>query len=71
MPQPKAGSGRTILAGANSRVGDFILAIEGATIREPQDLFDALEKQKIGDTITVTVLRDKVRKNIKVTLKEL
>ncbi len=51
--------------------GDLIVAIDDDEIRESQDLFDALERRKIGDTVAITVLRNGRRKTLKATLKEL
>ncbi|MFQ5733266.1 MAG: S1C family serine protease [Planctomycetaceae bacterium] len=66
-----AGIRPTRVTGRENQLGDLIVAIEGTPIRESQDLFDTLEKQKIGETINVTVVRGNTRKNIRVTLKAL
>jgi S1-C subfamily serine protease len=40
------------------RLGDVITAVDGKKVESPNDLFLALEKHKVGDTINVTVLRE-------------
>jgi S1-C subfamily serine protease len=50
------------------RLGDVIVAIDGKAINNARDLYSALEPHQVGDTITVTVLRDDQRKDVKVTL---
>jgi len=51
--------------------GDVIVEIDGKAVDEVSDLYDALEQHEIGDTVTVTVLRDGDRKTFEVELKEL
>jgi predicted metalloprotease with PDZ domain len=45
-------------ARANLRAGDIVTAIGEATIGDANDLVDAVNKQKPGDTIALTVRRD-------------
>jgi S1-C subfamily serine protease len=45
-------------AAGRVRLGDVITAIDGRKVESPNDLFLALEKYKVGDTVTVTSLRD-------------
>jgi S1-C subfamily serine protease len=40
------------------RLGDVITAIDGKKVESPNDLFLALEKHKVGDTVNVTLLRE-------------
>ncbi len=49
-------------------LGDLILAIDGQTLESADDLLSAQEKYKVGDTVTVLLLRDGQRREVKVTL---
>ncbi len=40
------------------QIGDIIQAIEGEPVETAQQLYDLLDEFKIGDTVTVTILRD-------------
>ncbi|GAB4158303.1 MAG: trypsin-like peptidase domain-containing protein [Planctomycetaceae bacterium] len=57
--------------GYNIILGDLIIAIDGKEIRESRDLFDVLDQKAIGDTVSVTVLRNNRKITVKATLKEL
>ncbi|MGA2992000.1 MAG: trypsin-like peptidase domain-containing protein [Candidatus Korobacteraceae bacterium] len=50
--------------------GDLIVAIDGQTIADQQDLAHAMNTHKTGDTVTVTVFRGKQKMDVKVTLQE-
>jgi len=49
-------------------LGDVILAIDDKPIEKANDLFDVLEKYKIGDTVTLTILRDEKQTQVQATL---
>lgn len=49
-------------------VGDAIVAIEDKPVEKANDLFDVLESYKIGDTVTLKILRDGEEMRVKVTL---
>jgi S1-C subfamily serine protease len=49
-------------------VGDVIVGINGQAVHNGQDLLQALNKVSVGDTITVTILRDGERQDVKVEL---
>jgi len=53
------------------QLGDLVVAIDGKKLDSTNDLFLLLEKYKVGDTVTVTVLRDRKREELKVTLEPL
>ncbi|MGH7798864.1 MAG: S1C family serine protease [Candidatus Binatia bacterium] len=53
------------------RLGDIIVAIDGKKVTTPNDLFLLLEKYKIGDAVTVSMLRDGKTVVAKVTLEAL
>ena len=49
----------------------MIVAIDGKQIKSVNDLFLLLERYKVGDTVTVTVIRGEKRQQVKVTLEAL
>jgi S1-C subfamily serine protease len=49
-------------------LGDIIVAVAGKDVASYDDLVSALEKQKIGDTVPVKVVRDDRTVNLNVTL---
>ncbi|GIX46902.1 MAG: 2-alkenal reductase [Candidatus Tectimicrobiota bacterium] len=51
-------------------LGDIIVAIDNDPIKTTNDLFDALEKHQVGDTVTVTIVRQDKRLRLPVTLQE-
>lgn len=53
------------------KLGDVILAIDGKQTNSVNDLFLVLEQYKVGDAVTVTVLRDGKRQQLKVILEAL
>jgi photosystem II stability/assembly factor-like uncharacterized protein len=55
-------------AKAGIKTGDVIKAIDKKEIKNPQGLSEALDAHKVGDVLTVQVLRDKETKDISVTL---
>ena len=54
-----------------AELGDQIVAIDGAAVDQTDDLFRLLGEQKVGDTITLTVVREGQRTDVAVTLKSL
>jgi len=50
--------------------GDLIVAIDGQSIEEQQDLSHVMQNHRTGDTVTITVYRGKERKDFKVVLGE-
>jgi serine protease Do len=53
------------------RLGDVIIAIDGKKVASVNDLYLVLEEHKVGDVVTVTLLRDGKQEQIKVTLEPL
>ena len=49
-------------------LGDFITAVDRHPITSVKDLHTVLEKYKVGDTVTVTILRDGQQQRVPVTL---
>jgi len=77
---PGGSADRAGLKGGNQRAyignvqvmlgGDLIVAIDGEEIADQQDLMGVLSKHKAGDTVTVTVFRNKRKMDVKVTMGE-
>jgi len=77
---PGGSADRAGLKGGNQRAyignvpitlgGDLIVAIDGDQIGDQQDLADALNKHKAGETVTITIYRGKRKMDVKVTLSE-
>ncbi len=66
---PKAGLRGTRREEDGSIVlGDVVVGVAGKKVASYDDLVSALEKQKIGDTVPVLLLRDGVEKTVDVTL---
>src|SRR6185369_6710112 len=61
----RVGFGREMRVG-----GDVILAIQGKTINTIQDIQNEIARYKIGERITVTVLRNNRKVDVPVTLEE-
>jgi S1-C subfamily serine protease len=55
-------------ASGRVRLGDVIVAVDGVKVGSPNDLFLALEKYKIGDTVNFSLLRDGKTVQTRVTL---
>ena len=77
---PGGAADRAGLRGGNQRAyvgnvpvmlgGDLIIAVDGEEIADQQDLLAVLNKHKAGDTVTVTVIRNKRKMDVKVALGE-
>lgn len=52
----------------NLHLGDVIVAVDGKPAANAEDLNSALEQHQVGDTVTLSILRDGNRKDIKVSL---
>lgn len=50
--------------------GDLIIAIDGDSIGDQQDLANAMNKHRAGDTVTVTIYRSKRKMDVRVVLGE-
>lgn len=62
-PTKKDRNGRTV-------VGDVIVALAGEKVASGRDLYIALEKHRVGDSVKVTLLRDGRRTDVTVRLAE-
>ena len=77
---PGGAADRAGLRGGNQRAylgntpiilgGDLIVAIDGQTVQDQQDLADIMNKHRAGDTVTVTIYRGQRRMQVRVTLGE-
>jgi S1-C subfamily serine protease len=52
-------------------LGDVIVGVDDAPVRVMADLYRELDRHSVGDTITLTVVRNRERHDIKVTLQAL
>ena len=78
--QPGGSADRAGLRGGNQRAyignipimvgGDLIVAIDGESMGDQQDLANVMDKHRAGDTVTVTVFRGKKKMDVKVVLQE-
>ena len=50
--------------------GDLIVAIDGETVSDQQDLANVMDKHHAGDTVTVSIFRGKRKMDLKVMLQE-
>jgi S1-C subfamily serine protease len=50
--------------------GDLIVAIDGESVGDQQDLANTMNKHRAGDNVTVTVYRNKRKLDVKVVLGE-
>ncbi len=67
----KGGSQRAYLGTTQIMIGgDLIVAIDGESVGDQQDLSNAMNRHRAGDTVTVTVYRNKHKMDIKVVLGE-
>ncbi len=63
---------RAVRAGRNIIYlgGDIIIEVDGTSIESLMDLYSALEDNKPGDIVEVTVLRGRAKKSLHITLSE-
>jgi S1-C subfamily serine protease len=67
----RGGNERAYLGNAPIMIGgDLIVAIDGDSIGDQQDLANAMNKHRAGDTVTVTIYRSKRKMDVKVVLGE-
>jgi S1-C subfamily serine protease len=50
------------------RLGDIIVAIDGKPVKSSKDVMDSIQGHKVGDTLTLTILRRGQRQDVSVTL---
>jgi serine protease Do len=55
-------------ASGEIRLGDVIVAVDGQAVANADDLNSILGQHKIGDAVTLAILRDGARRDIRVTL---
>ncbi|MDF1761186.1 MAG: trypsin-like peptidase domain-containing protein [Coxiellaceae bacterium] len=68
MPASKAGlRGMTQTRNGQYRVGDIIVGINGHKIKDYNDLYQILDKTKVGQKVTLTIQHGNKRKSVKVT----
>jgi S1-C subfamily serine protease len=52
----------------NIHLGDIIVAIDGKRIDNMNDLYEALEHHRVGDTVKLTIVREEQRQDLQVKL---
>jgi S1-C subfamily serine protease len=57
--------------GGQPELGDIIVGVDGKPVDDSRELHAAIRKHKVGDTITLTILRDDQEQPIKVKLEAL
>jgi S1-C subfamily serine protease len=67
-PAQKAGLRPTRRDAEGIRLGDIITRIDDVKIRKVDELFSTLERRQVGDTVTVTVVRDEEELQVQATL---
>jgi S1-C subfamily serine protease len=55
-------------ASGQIHLGDIIVSMDGKPIASAKDLFAALEQHKVGDTVTLAIVREGQQQDVKVTL---
>ena len=58
----------TPAATAGLQAGDAVIAIDGQSIQSSESLVAAIHEHKVGDTVTMTVVRGSQQQDLKVTL---
>ena len=67
----RGGTERAYLGGTPITIGgDLIVAIDGDPVGDQQDLANAMNKHRSGDTVTVTIYRARHKMDVKVVLGE-
>jgi S1-C subfamily serine protease len=68
-PADRAGlGGLRMERSGRARLGDVIVSIDGAPVRDPNDLLKALDSRDVGDTIVVGVTRDGATREVRIAL---
>jgi S1-C subfamily serine protease len=69
-PASKAGLRPTRIQGGRYALGDVIVGIDDHPVTSSEDLVKLLQKYSVGDTVTVTYVRNGERHQVQVTLQE-
>jgi S1-C subfamily serine protease len=56
--------------GRRSMLGDIIVGVDGAAIRDIEDLYRVLDQKNVGDQVKVTVEREGKRTDVEITLQD-
>ena len=49
---------------------DLIVAVDGKPIKSEADLYSVMDEHKVGDQVSVTIIRDGQKQDVPVTLGE-
>ncbi|HXB22321.1 MAG TPA: trypsin-like peptidase domain-containing protein [Candidatus Solibacter sp.] len=67
----RAGNQRAFLGNSPILIGgDLIVAVDGQSVQDPQELSHIMQNRRAGDTVTVTIYRGKKKMDVRVTLGE-
>jgi S1-C subfamily serine protease len=64
--EPNSAAARAGIVGGNNP--DVIVAIEGQAVEDYGDLADIIDQKKVGDTVEVTIIRNRQEMRVQVTL---
>ena len=67
-PADKAGVQGVDPSTDNSKLGDIITAVDGNAVSQVQDITAYLDNKKVGDTVTLKIIRNGQTMDVKVTL---
>jgi len=68
-PAAKAGlQGAQMARGRRVTLGDRIVLVDGKPVKDEDDLRDAFEASGVGGTVTLTVARDRARREVRIQL---
>ena len=51
-------------------LGDIIVGVDGKPVASSKDLYNLLEARKVGDTVTLSIIREGQQLDVKATLQE-
>lgn len=67
----RAGNQRAFLGNSPILIGgDLIVAVDGQSVQDPQELSHIMQNRRAGDTVTATIYRGKQKMDVRVTLGE-
>lgn len=72
MPAAQAGLLPTVIDSITGayKLGDIIVGIDGVAVRDYKELFQVLDSKKVGQTISVQVIRGDNIEEVSITLTE-
>jgi S1-C subfamily serine protease len=68
LPADRAGVRGIRFSGGRLSLGDVIVAVDGQPVKDYDDLYNALDRHKVGDTVPFTLLRNEKKRTIRIEL---